>query len=306
MQATLPTIKAELSSLNSIYELKDFKSLPRLLLNFSKLLRRAGNGGVLRSQSLREGLRSTADGYLQSEFNIRPLVSDILGVNEALSTFIKAINRLLNEAGRPRRRHFTYTWQELPDGTEDSEPYWPVSPTDMQNQYVAYYLTRYVRNSPAVFHFEIEYNFNYTQYQRENALMLALLDRLGVNLNPQIIWNAIPWSFVVDWVLGVNRWLSQFKVANMEPQINIRRCLYSISRSRDLYMEKKSFAVYPQIFNPGAVTVTMPSIKESSYRRRTIMPGVSSIESSGLTAKEVSLGAALVLPKAFLRRKRWR
>lgn len=38
------------------------------------------------------------------------------------------------------------------------------------------------------------------------------MDTFGVELNPQILWDAIPFSFVLDWFLGVGKFLSRFKV----------------------------------------------------------------------------------------------
>lgn len=150
------------------------------------------------------------------------------------------------------------------------------------------------------FHAQIEYNFNYTQFQREHAHVLALLDALGVNFNPAIVWNALPWSFVVDWVVGVSRWLDNLKVGNMEPKINILQYLWSVRRSRTVQVEgkvafNKYFSGYdPYTYYPTAY-VSFPVTYETAYRRSAGLPGPSWFETSGLSSKEFSLGAALVV-----------
>jgi hypothetical protein len=293
--ATMPEAKQELSIINSAIELRDFRSLPRTLDNIRKL-------AVNRFSTLRNWFRGGADGYLQLKFNVLPLLSDISGIHSAVIQLEKRVNRLLSEAGQPRRRHMSFTWSEYPDGRDDSSGYLGLPPfssswgATLSNPYNYFYLTRIVRHSQSVFHFEVEYNYNYTQYQREHAHLLTLLDNIGINFDPKIIWNAIPWSFVVDWVFDVSRWLDQFKVSNMEPQINIRRCLWSVKRSRDLYFERVNTSLYGSQFT-YAKTCSMPAVKETAYKRRIFMPSYNSLLASGLTSNEVSLGAALVLSR---------
>lgn len=297
MVAMLPGIKAELSLINSLVELKDFSSLPRTLSNATNLVSRSLSGGGVR---LREILRGGADGYLQAKFNILPLLSDITGLNRALSRTERRINDLVTRAGRPQRRHFAYTWKEFDDRDDESEGYYVLRSGDMPFQQIsACHLSRKAVHSPSIFHAEVEYCYNFTQYQREHAHMLGLLDAVGVNFNPAIIWNALPWSFVVDWVINVSKWLDQFKVQHMEPQINIRRYLWSIKRKREVYTWKHSapFDIRVPGF-PNGTTLPLPTVFESAYRRSVSgFPGVSSITSSGLNSNEFSLGAALVLAR---------
>jgi len=49
-----------------------------------------------------------------------------------------------------------------------------------------------------------------------DALIRGLLDTLGIELNPRIIWDAIPFSFVVDWFVGVGNFLETFKIDALE------------------------------------------------------------------------------------------
>jgi len=47
------------------------------------------------------------------------------------------------------------------------------------------------------------------------------LDGLGFELNPAIIWDAIPFSFVVDWFLNVGGAIERFKVDTLELPIKL-------------------------------------------------------------------------------------
>jgi hypothetical protein len=44
----------------------------------------------------------------------------------------------------------------------------------------------------------------------------GLLDNFGFELNPRIIWEAIPFSFVIDWFLNVGNFLERYKVDALE------------------------------------------------------------------------------------------
>lgn len=44
----------------------------------------------------------------------------------------------------------------------------------------------------------------------------AILDSLGFELNPGIVWEAIPFSFVVDWFFDVGGFLNRYKFDTLE------------------------------------------------------------------------------------------
>jgi hypothetical protein len=301
----LPYIKEQLSLVNSLIELKDFKSLPGSLRAVDKFTREFFRKFVKDPRAtLREGLRVASDGLLQWKFGIGPLVSDLVGIYNSLVNLEKRINALLSRAGTPQKRHYTFRWVEFPNIIDQLEPNLYSVPGMYSDEYdvgpaVGFRMIRNVRYAPSTFHAEVEYNYNYTQYQVEHARILALLDSLGVNINPEIIWNAIPWSFVVDWVLRVGDYLSNFKVSNMEPQINIQRFLWSVHRSRQILVSRGISAS----LSGDWVTVDvgkqyhLPAVQQTCFKRVVGLPSKSSIESSGLNSNEFTLASALVLSR---------
>jgi hypothetical protein len=311
LDSMLPSIKPELSLINSFIELKDFRTLPRTLTGIGKYL-------FQRGKTLRQLFRTGSDSYLQMQFNILPLLSDISGLHAALLRTSSRINDLISRQGRVQRRHFAYVWDELlPDTYYPNGRGYRIMPGIVPGLLDAAdtVVSRMVVNSASIFHAEIEYNYNYTGYQAAHAQLFGLLDALGVQPNPAIIWNAIPWSFVVDWVFGVSRWLDQYKYSNMEPMTNIRSYLWSITRKRSVYITCRNapmqqeppwwnwwYQGYPSLGN------TLPGTHESAYRREVGLPSISSILSSGLSLKEFSLGAALVLSRRYTprRARRWK
>jgi hypothetical protein len=302
LSAILPKVKAELSLLNSIYELKDFKSLPSMLTTLSTLPAK----GLL---TARELSRRLASAHLFNEFALKPLLSDISKIRLALARTQRRINDLVTREGRVQKRHFSVP---LPTqvGARDVSIFHTISTGPVHGFYrsaeamnVRWRSARTVMFDSYKFHAEIEYNYNFTQYQIVHAQLLGFLDSFGLNSDPRIIWNALPWSFVIDWVFGVNRWLSQFQTGFMDPQVNIRRCLWSVVRDRTLI---SSIELRPSTPNSSAVTPERPvvTVIERSYRRNVFMPTTNSVELSGLNLKEFSLGAALVIARKWRRTKR--
>jgi hypothetical protein len=308
LNSMLPYIKGQLSLVNSVIELKDLKTVPKTLKKINAFIDLHNIGSAVRNRSsLRKALHASADGYLQAQFNVNPMLSDITGIYTALSSVTRDLRSLIAGQGRTQKRHFRAL---LPNETivDTGVFYSPVPPG--ANPYGCNYpcgvrsdAVRYVYTDVAVFHAEIEYNYNFTQYQTENAQLFGLLDALGVNLNPAIIWNAIPWSFVIDWVINVSKWLDQHKVLYMEPVINIHKFLTSVTYRRRILVSRTltRATAWHDLGSDDTISDTsgsLPSITETSYRRDVGMPSSSSVQLSGLSLKEFSLGAALVITGA--------
>jgi hypothetical protein len=297
LRSMYPAVKENLSLLNSLFELKDFKTFPKFLKDLvtRKLFITSGQS------TLRGIVRGAADVHLQTKFNILPLIDDVLGIRRALAETERRVNDLLSRAGKTQTSHYMRRLDENGDTREDSQTFWAFPPNNgVNNPYTFGRSTRYVTNQPTVFHAEMQYNYIYTAYQTEHAQLLGLLDSLGVNLNPQIIWNAIPWSFVVDWLANVGSFLSQLKSRNLEPQINILRYLWSVRRSRRVSFTVQYFdggTIHDPTYSSWRPPVSAPVITETAYRRHCEMPTLSSIELSGLNPNEFSLGASLVLSR---------
>jgi len=336
LRAMLPGIKSQLSSINSVYELKDFASLrgtiaklnnvfgrTKLASRLSAAKRRSvfPNASYYRrlrdtfsgkyGPTLREHLDASTDAYLQASFNILPLLSDIAGISRVISETLNRINDLVNRRGSLQRRHFTAA---LSDPSLITAPtntnFGIVDNSTYTNGYTPVYgghllgmtLTRVPELISASFHAEIEYNYNFTQYEVENAQLLGFLDAMGVNLDPAIIWNAIPYSFMIDWLVGVNQWLSDRKRLLLNPKINIVRYLWSWNCTR---IVRSSFKSYQHAaYSPDVTDTRLPVVTESAYRRTVSMPDSSSIASSGLSFKEFTLGAALVISRKSSRKPR--
>jgi hypothetical protein len=145
------------------------------------------------------------------------------------------------------------------------------------------YSRRIVEYPIRKFHATMEYSYKVSNLSPLIDEGAALLDVLGINLNPAIIWNAVPWSFVIDWLIGIGRWLDNFKVRNLEPVTHIHQYCYSIHIRRVTTLGLGWNAIHD-----------VARITEDAYKRiRTVPDYILAIKSSGLNPKEFSLAAAL-------------
>lgn len=317
LRTMLPTMKPEMSAVNSILELKDLRILKRPvekiithfksgqyrldLLNLRLWLRSKG----WQRLPPREVIRKSASSHLTWSFAVAPMISDYLAIKRVIERASGRINDLINRAGRRQSKHFRYVFTEFGDTYEETGNfgYWSWKYQHQTLQHCE--SSRRVIYKPTVFHAQLEYNYNYSSLQLAHSQLLGHLDALGVNLNPGIIWNAIPFSFVVDWLLGIGDYLDSLGVANMEPQINIHRLLWSIKRERSIVVTKK--LVSPRFGYALYQEAQLGRVDQVAYRRNNANIDLSScVEASGLTLREFSLGASLVVANSGRRRNRSR
>jgi hypothetical protein len=279
LAAILPGIRPSLSLPNTLYELKDFKSLPRTIMRAKAVLTSLKkSSGILRAL-----FRSSSDGYLQAQFNILPLLSDVIGVTQALSETRRQLRKLMSNADRRLVRHYsTNMSQEYSNSDESASATvtWQVVPDQFRSRRQVFYSIRQ-------FSATMEYSYHVNNLSGLDNETAALLDVLGVNLNPSIIWNAIPWTFVIDWLVGVSRWLDQFRTRNLEPVTRIHQYCYSIHVKREI-LTSLGWDTMQDVFR----------INEDAYRRVVGIPDLSrAFETSGLSSKEFSLAFALGLSR---------
>jgi hypothetical protein len=275
----LPGIRPRLSLPNTLYELKDFKSLPTTLMRIKNVL-----VSIIRAKaSLRSLFRSSADGYLQAQFNLLPLLKDISGIRAALVNVSRELNYLRSNAGKRLTTHWSCDLSDsYPNVTTNKSNALSTAmvPTALVSR-------RHVQYSARKFCATLDYSFNVKNLSGLSDETAALLDAFGVFWSPAIIWNALPWSFVVDWVISVSKWLDRFKTRNLEPVTNIHQYCWSINVRREILCS----VGYTTLLDVRRVT-------EHAYKRVVTIPDYGrAFQTSGINSREFILAAALGLSR---------
>lgn len=298
LSAMWPEVRARLSIINSILELRDVVSLKRAVEGIAKLdlvlrqLRKSKKKGWKRA-SLRRILRSGAEGYLSYQFGIAPLLSDIENLAKALKNYRREVQNLLDRERTVQKRHF-----ESVLGTDEFVDVAATAAVKPQsNADGVFTQSRATTYDVRKFNATMEFTYELSEYERRNALVGGLLDSIGVSLNPAIIWNAIPWSFTVDWVAQVGGLIDSFKLRQLEPRVIIHNYCWSVSVRRQTVSQMAIGIGGGRIADQ---TVFPMTISESAYLRENGIPSWSlhhSLATSGLNRKEISLSAALAFAR---------
>jgi len=311
LASILPEIRPDASLLNSLYELKDFKSLPRTISHITDslghLFKEASlvkEGSLLQDLGhlpMREILRRGSDVFLQWNFNIAPLLADINSVFRGIKSYQKQAAKLISDSETTKVHHYqVIVPSDQTDYTEWTDWY-PLNCV-AGNSLTEFWARsgRFVKFGLCKFHVELEYSYYFTPFQKQHAALLLLLDRWGINFNPQIIWNAVPWSFVVDWFTHANELIGKLRMPNMEPVIVVNKSIWSIRRDR----ETSCFVDAGELRG-----LPVSHVWETAYHRQSFDVNSSSIMLSGLTLEglnlmESSLAAALGLSRKRRRSRR--
>lgn len=153
-----------------------------------------------RSMSLAKNL---AGAHLNYKFGWKPTIGDLRGMVESITGFqekLAAFDRLAGKLQTGRAKL-------LSEGSNRSGSF--LHTTDRTCHWSAT-LTRKVTGHLVWKCLPI------AELSANTRILKSLLDSLGFELNPRIVWDAIPLSFVVDWFFGVGKWLETWKIDTME------------------------------------------------------------------------------------------
>jgi hypothetical protein len=252
----IPTIQPELDIVNSIREFRDVKYIAQLWKRSYKSIH-----------------KYLADLWLTKNFAIDPLISDLIGVYYSLVSIKEQLAELMKVHNKTVTLHYA---EHVPDTDE-------IDYVVSDQYYSRGLLYDHQENK---LHASMRCKLIYPALNSGYEGVLALLDALGIQLNPGIVWNAIPFTFLIDWVFKVGDYLEQFKQSNLDVTVIVDDFCISQKIHRALRLECNYWD------NPSQ---TLAFGKVSAYRRYRTIPniGSSSIGAELPNLKELSLGAAL-------------
>jgi hypothetical protein len=314
VKALIPRVKTQVQLLNALWELKDFKNLRRtaarlqstmlaLSQRYAKTIEKVAAvvGGVS---------GSVADLLLTTRFAVEPLAQDIEGLHKALVGSLGRMKRLMQSDGIPQVSYYSRLVDEdVPDETESISvtTQWHVAPIlPLTEEDAAFYsdrwettLLRRVKTFRDEFHAQLRFVARWSDSQHRYAEQLGLIDALGLSFNLKHVWDAIPWSFLVDWVANVGSFLDKFSHGALDPILTILDYSWSVKREREIY----SSLIFIQDMGPSLASIPRdtiidyPVVRETAYCRQPWRPSTNTLILSGLTSNEASLAGALVVTR---------
>jgi hypothetical protein len=159
--------------------------------------------GLLKSQL--KDFRKVGDEYLNYEFGIKPLISDVQSVAKSIVTAAERIKQLERDSGRLVRRRFTFPPREesmvttatgnaaVPAGWTYTY-LWNSTAGNRRRTTTSFKTERWFSGA-------FTYHLNLGERQRSQLYNAADNARLllGVKLDAEVLWNLAPWSWLADW-----------------------------------------------------------------------------------------------------------
>jgi hypothetical protein len=265
-----PGITTEISTLNFLYE---FREIKRLFDIWSKK---------------RARIKNLANAHLNYSFGWAPLISDTESLLALMVDFNQKWNQLVENANKPLTRHYSRTldpgYTNPPWEANLGTSCWKYECIDVHEETKYHATAQYTYSIP-------------TQWRNVPARFVAMMDAYGLNLNPAIIWNAIPYSFALDWITNLGSWLNTWTVKALTLNIELTGFCQSVSSRASRSVE--AYNVLPDGILPRTVVWTEEA---SHYERRITYPGVLSLPRAraprwGALALASSLAIAKTKPK---------
>jgi hypothetical protein len=272
-----PRFETEVQLLNFIYELKDFKQIARHFMRFEssklgvqlhqfwKKLRRVSSHTSktkLAGKTLSGLTRTAAEARLVNEFAIKPLISDISAM---FTTIASVLERLQQEfAGKGVLHSFRHY-------TED------IHNTKVGSYGTRYYSPRYLGVEDAArFTATMQYSYRYKLRKGWDLMKAAL----GLEFTAEVLWNMIPFSFLVDYVYKIGDALHRMR---LDPNVDMRLLQYCESilhTTKAGYLIDRAHPTLKAFYSPyeeseeDTTPILVSGYERKAYRRRVVSPNV--------------------------------
>lgn len=227
---------------------------------------------------LRKLHKNFSDATLSYQFGVLPLISDIKGIIESLSRLDEHVAWLRKNSGKPVRVEFRKSLK----ATRPADT--PIS--DQANTFYQYTDFRCTYKAHAIIVYDVS-------SLSDVGLKARTLSRAFGFDNPLLaLWNGLPYSFVVDWILDVSSLFERLRIPIILPHTVL-----------DIGQAVRSQMQYNVLFSSRPVSMGNPlslvqTITKHAYCR---VPGLntsfSSLDLNNPTIKQWLLGALLSLQK---------
>lgn len=265
--------------LNAIYELKDVP-------------------GMLRQRFHAKNLHEIGDYHLALQFGWKPLLRDIRDFVLTHMNAQKVLKQLIRDEGRPIRRSTRIfdnsTVTSVSDVQTKSGTY--VGPNFVTYFYKAPIRTRIITSTidecwaSARFRYYLPGGPRDVNWQR---MMIARI--FGLRVTPKVVYNAIPWSWLVDWFTGVGHLISNVDTSVVD---RLAADYFYVMRKSGQKKTYVSDCTFYRTNSLASVTATVSGSSESFCKTRlTGDPFGWSTPENSLSASQLSILGALGLSR---------
>lgn len=268
--------KPEFSALNAMYELRE---LPQLL----------------RQRLSESNLRNMGNYYLALEFGWKPLLRDIRNLVSVQSKAQDRLKQLLRDNGRPVRRRVLLRDLSSPNDSTAGTAYGSLQPVLSTQYYVSqptWRRTTYFRERIWA---SARMRYWLPGGPRDIAWNRKMMARLyGLSPSPAVIYNMIPWSWLVDWFSNLGS-----LIENLDSGVadNLAADYFYIMRSQEWSAEQVSRGLFKRPNGEVFSAVATSSTRAFAKSRVRGGPFDPSVLESDLNGKQLAILGALGLSR---------
>jgi hypothetical protein len=254
-----------------------------------------------------EAARKAGDEFLNVEFGWLPLASDVSKFLQSVAHLDKLINQYVRDSGRLVRRRFSFppvvttTESVFEPNTDVAGPfdYGGLFTAGRHNQGTIlrrrdttverWFSGAFTYHAP-----ESAFHYSRSAWAWQTKIPVAA-KLLGLELDPDVLWELAPWSWAVDWFADVGDFIHNASALSQDGLVMKYGYIMEHSIVRDTY----DF-IGPLGFSPGVSWTGRPHpltlISEVKLRRKATPFGFG-FDLSALTGRQKAIIAALGLTK---------
>lgn len=303
--AMLPSLSGDSSILTFIRELRDFRSFGnKVWQTYDSIVYDRWKGfaskfgeavwASLGSEPYDTKYRKATNAVLAWKLAWRPFIGD---VERFIRGLIKFRDATIQFKRRQHWRQQRYWGRNIPVTIAGS---WAGTLVGTASPECGYKITRYFGEQDGkIARFTTVMRYRYTLPPDVLSLsnfIGAVLDQLGVNANPAIIWDNIPFSFVVDWFYNVGGLLSSLRVDNLRAVTIITDLSSSVKVKKEYSSDiELDLLTDPGDYNPGSVKEARLNGVLTYYERRNMDSSISLYDRpDGLSGNQAAVLSSLV------------
>jgi len=148
-----------------------------------------------------------ADEYLNLEFGVKPMMSDLRQISDAVKRSTKLLKQLERDSGRLIRRSYDFPIDTSTQRTLISPSTWTAPALNTWLYLHSGYTLYQERTVTQRFWFRGAYTYYYEMGEKlTDSLRRAeqSISRLfGTRVTPELLWELEPWSWAIDWVTNI-------------------------------------------------------------------------------------------------------
>lgn len=242
---------------------------------------------LLKTQS--RFFRDLGDEYLNIEFGWKPFISDLRASIEALGKASKIMTQLSRDSGKPVRRRYTFPIEEtvtiLPEETDYG------SPVSLGTFYTAAGKChkRVVINRRVWFSGEFMYHLPHGDdfLSKVGEWQVKAHRLLGARLDPELLWNLAPWTWLADWFGNIGDVVSNASAYLFDGLV------MKYGYVMEHYTEVSHFDTVGIRFSDGATASPQASFLRETKRRLGATPFGFGLDEATLSEWQLSILVAL-------------